>query len=120
VTTYVVPDDPADACAAALQLIVRLPEITLGERHHEWKILRQLLQEITAMLDAENAFAGMSWHDAKHAATVILVDTINEDDAADSLRRRADRVLDGTDSMTWDDSAKMVRALSIAAAVLAL
>jgi len=40
----------------------------------------------------------VSWH-AKHAAAVILCDAINRDDAAAALRRRAERVLDGTDDV---------------------
>ncbi len=34
--------------------------------------------------------------------------------------RRAERVLDGTDNMTWDDRDAMARALRIGAEVLAL
>ena len=32
--------------------------------------------KLAAMLDAEGAFAGMGWHDAKHAATAIMLDAL--------------------------------------------
>jgi hypothetical protein len=108
---YVVPDDPADPQAAALELIVRLPEVVMNDSG-----AREALQELTAMLDAETAFAGMSWHDAKHAAAAIMVDALERDDAPERLRARAQRV--GHDGMTWDNPAKMARALSIGATVL--
>jgi hypothetical protein len=111
--TYVVPDDPADPHAAALELIVRLPETVLHDGG-----ARTVLQELTGMLDAEDAFAGMSWHDAKHAATAIVIDALRRDDAPGFLRARAERALDGTDNMSWDDRAKMAHTLSIAAMVL--
>jgi hypothetical protein len=111
--TYVVPDHPADPHAAALELIVCLPEAVMGDSR-----ARKTLQELTAILDAEATFAGMSWHDAKHAATAIVVDALERDDAAGFLRARAERV--GDDGMAWDDPAKMARGLSIAAKVLSL
>ena len=113
--TYTVPDDPADPEAAALELIVRVPTDVLG---HDSP--RDALQDFASLLHAEDCFAGMSWHDARHAATVIICDAINQDDAPAVLRDRAARVLDGTDNMTWDDRDAMARALTIGAEVLSL
>jgi len=62
----------------------------------------------------------MSWHDAKHAATAIIFDATSRDDGAAFLRQRANRVRAGTDGITWDDPAKMARALTTAATVLGL
>ena len=106
-------DNPAKPEAAALELIVRLPEAIMGDSG-----VRVILQELAALLDAEAAFTGMSWHDAKHAATAIVVDALGRDDAAGCLRARAQRV--GHDGMAWDDPAKMARALSIGAMMLSL
>jgi hypothetical protein len=113
--TYTVPDHPADPEAAALELIVRVPEEITNDSS-----ARVILQELTAMLEVEAAFTGMSWHDAKHAATAIVVDALHRDNAGESLRGRAQRVLAGTDGITWDDPAKMARALTIGATVLGL
>jgi hypothetical protein len=33
----------------------------------------------------------MSWHDAKHAATAIITDAVNRENAADSLLQTAGR-----------------------------
>ena len=102
---------PADPEQAALELIVRIPADVLGKDSPP----RDALQDFTSLLHAESAFAGMSWHDARHAATAIIVDAINRDDAPEFLRWRADRVRDGS-----DNPAAMVRALTIGAQVLAL
>jgi hypothetical protein len=114
--TYTVPDHPADPEAAALELIVRIPIDVLGRDCPS----REVLQEFTALLSAEGAFTGMSWHDAKHAATAIIFDATSRDDGAAFLRQRANRVRAGTDGITWDDPAKMARALTTAATVLGL
>ncbi len=79
-----------------------------------------VLQELAALLDAEGTFAGMSWHDAKHAAISIVADALDRDDPPGFLRARAQRALGGTDNMSWDDPVKMARALSIGAMVLEL
>jgi hypothetical protein len=113
--TYTTPDHPADPEAAALELIVRMPEAVMGDAG-----AREILQELAAMLQVEGTFTGMSWHDAKHAAAVIVVDALHRDDAGEFLRGRAQRVLAGTDGITWDDPAKMARALTTAATVLGL
>jgi hypothetical protein len=110
---YAVPDQPADPQAAALELIVRMPEAVTGDAG-----TREILQELTAMLDVEGAFTGMSWNDAKHAAVAIVVDALNRDDAHTFLRARARRARDGSDGMVWDDPAKMARALTIGATIL--
>lgn len=112
--TYTVPDDPADPETAALELIVRIPGDMLG---HDWPP-RDALQDFASLLHAEGCFAGMSWHDARHAATAIIYDAINCDDAAAFLRGRTQRVLDGSDNMEWDDPVGMARALTIAAGLL--
>lgn len=70
------------------------------------------------LLSAEDTFAGMSWHDAKHAATAIICDAISREDAASFLLRRADRALNGADNMKWYDPAAMARAMTIGAKVL--
>lgn len=49
-----------------------------------------------------------------------MFDAINQDDAAAVLLRRAARVVDGTDNMTWDNRDAMARALRIGAKVLGL
>jgi hypothetical protein len=111
-TPYTVPTDPPDPEAAALELIVRVPVDLVGHDSPS----REALQEFAALLSAEGVFAGMSWHDAKHAASVIVFDAINRDDSVGFLRAQADRVRAGTDGITWDDPAAMVRALTAAAA----
>ncbi len=113
---YAVPDDPADPEAAALELSVMVPTEVLGHDSPP----RDALQDLASLLHAEGALAGLSWHDARHAATAIMYDAINCDDAARSLLRRAERVRDGSDNMAWDDRAAMVRALTIGAQVLGL
>lgn len=100
--------------AAALELIVRLPIDVLGHDSPP----RDALQDFASLLHAEGCFAGMSWHDAKHAAAAIMFDATNRDDGAAFLRQRADRVRAGTDGITWDDPAKMARALTIGADIL--
>lgn len=79
---------------------------------------REALQEFTAVLGAERAFARMSWHDAKHAATAIVFDATNRDNLGEFLRYRASLTATGGDSSHWDDRDAMVRAFAIAAAVL--
>jgi hypothetical protein len=111
--SYVVPDDPADPQVAACELIVRLPEAVMGDAG-AWFVL----QELAVMLDAEATFTGMSWYDARHAATAIMLDALERDDAPKFLRARAERAENRSDGMSWDDPAKMARALSIAAMVL--
>jgi hypothetical protein len=70
-TVYTVPTNPADPEAAALELIVRVPSDILGHDSPP----RDALQDFVSLLDAENCFIGMSWHDARHAATVSIYDT---------------------------------------------
>jgi hypothetical protein len=113
-TTYTIPDNPSDPEAAALDLIVRAPIDLIG---HHWPT-REALQQFTTLLSAEGTFSGMSWHDAKHAATAIAYDAINRDDAPQFLHQRADRVRAGTDGITWDCPDAMIQAFNTAAAVL--
>jgi hypothetical protein len=110
------PDNPADPETAALELIVRVPAEVLG---HD-SPLRDVLEDFASLLHAESAFAGMSWHDARHAASAIMVEALHRDDATQSLLSRAERVRDRSDGMTWDDREAMARALRIGATVLGL
>ncbi|RAV14663.1 hypothetical protein DQP55_08880 [Mycolicibacterium sp. GF69] len=55
-----------------------MPPEVIGAVSHP----REVLQEFTMVLSAEDTFAGMSWHDAKHAATAIICDAISREDAA--------------------------------------
>ena len=107
-----VPDNPADPEAAALELIVRVPTDVLGHDSPP----RDVLQDFASLLHVEGCFAGLSWHDARHAATAIVVE--KRDDAAEFLRGRAARACDGSDNMEWDDREAMARALTIAADIL--
>jgi hypothetical protein len=112
---YIVPDHPDNPEAAALELIVRMPEVVTGDAS-----ARDILQELTSMLEVEGTFTGMSWHDAKHAAVAIVVDALERDDSAEFLLGRARRARDGSDGMRWDDPAAMERALTIGAKVIGL
>lgn len=114
-STYVQPDNPPDPEVAALDMIVRLPVHVLGDGRPP----RGLLQELATALQLEGAFAGLSWHDARHAAVAVVMDFIARDDAAGFLLRRAGRAIDGSDGMSWDDPAAMSRAMTIGAKVVA-
>lgn len=112
--TYTPPDNPADPETAALEMIVRMPEV-VGKTEPS---LTALLQEFTMALDVSGAFAGLTWHDAKHAATAMVADLIQRDDPGAFLRFRATLAATGDDNMTWDDRDAMVRALNTGAEVL--
>jgi hypothetical protein len=119
---YTVPDTPTDPEAAALELIVRLPA-SLSSRlaaATEAIGLTEILQDYCSVLDAEGAFAGLAWADAKPIAVAVCFDICNRDDAADFIRNRARNVLAGTDNMDWQDRDRAARALNIAATVLGL
>src|SRR3982074_750166 len=113
-TTYVVPDSPADPAAAALELLVRFPETIL---HTD--AFRPVLQDYAGALDAEGAFTGLSWSDAKNIAAAVAFDITQRDDAHEFLPQRARNGLGG-DGMMWDDQQGAYRALNIAATVLGL
>jgi hypothetical protein len=113
--TYTVPENPVDPEAAALELIVRMPEVVGVDAPSH---LTELLQEFTMALDVGGAFTGLSWHDAKHAAAAMVADLIERDDPAAFLRFRATLAASGADNMTWDDRDAMVRALNVGAEVL--
>ena len=63
-TTYSVPDQPADPETAALEMIVRLPADILGST-----AFTTVLQDYCGVLHAENCFAGLTWVDAKQVAS---------------------------------------------------
>ncbi len=81
-STYTIPESPADPETAALELVVRIPTDVLGKDSPP----REALQDFTSLLHPEGCFAGMSWHDVRHAATVMIVDAINHDDLERVLR----------------------------------
>jgi hypothetical protein len=112
---YIVPDNPADPEAAALELIVRLPAEIL---HTEG--FTPILQDYCALLQMECAFAGLSWADAKNIAAAISLDLTSRDDAEAFIRNRARNVLGRRDGMEWDDRDGAARALNVAATVLGL
>ncbi|HME49687.1 amino acid aminotransferase [Mycobacterium sp.] len=114
-TAYDVPDYPADPEAAALEMIVRLPE-----RIMHTNMFTEPLQAYCGALHFEGAFAGLCWADAKQVAAAVSFDITQRDDAADFLRNRARDALAGTDNMAWDDQDGVVRALTIAASVFGL
>ena len=114
-TTYVVPTNPTDVEAAALDLIVRLPVEVLHTDE-----LTAALQDFCGMLHAEGCFAGLSWADAKQIAAAVAFDIISRDDAADFLRNRARNGFAGVDWMDWRDREGVARALNIAAMAFGL
>lgn len=89
-TPYTLPDNPIDPEAAALELIVRFPEMIL---HTD--AFRSVLQDYAGALDAASAFAGPSWSDAKNIAAAIAFDLTQRDDAQEFIARRARNVLGG-------------------------
>jgi hypothetical protein len=113
---YEVPDNPTDPEAAALEL--RLPVEILHPQFPD--MLTEVLQDYCGVLDAEGAFAGLSWADAKNIAAAVSFDAVTRDDAADFMRNRARNVLAGTDNMDWENRDGAARALNIAATVLGL
>lgn len=109
-----VPDNPADPETAALNLIVELPtEFTPSNG-----AFREVLQDYCGLLQAEGAFADLTWPDAKQVAAAVSFDACTNDDAAGSLRGRAAAAQSGRDGMPWEDRDGVVRALNIAAEVL--
>jgi hypothetical protein len=121
-TAYIVPDNPPDPEAAALELIVRVPAQMLQNRG-DLAIaaeVTEVMQDYTGVLHADGAFAGLSWPDAKAVAAAVCFDACNRDDVADFIRNRARNVLAGTDNMPWQNREGAARALSIAASVLGL
>lgn len=113
-SNYAVPDDPADPETAALDLIVQFPRDVLGGNSPPC----ELLQELATMLELGAAFSGLTWHDARHAAIAIIFDTIARDNPSCCLQLRADRAIDGSDDMSWDDPVAMSRAMTIGAKVM--
>lgn len=114
-TTYAVPANPADPEAAALDLIVQLPAQLLGT-----SAFTEVLQDLCGLLHAESALTGLCWDDARQVAAAVALDACQHDDPAQVLRDRARAVLAGSDGTTWQDRQGAVRALNVAARVLAL
>jgi hypothetical protein len=115
--TYTVPDNPADPEAAALDLIVRLPGEFLRTN-----AFTAALQDYCGALDAEGAFAGLSWPDAQQIAAAVSFDICvrGVSDAEAFIRNRARNALSGADGMPWNNRQGAARALNIAATVLGL
>jgi len=83
-TAYTLPDNPANPEAAALELLVRFPETIL---HTD--AFRPVLQDYAGALDAEGAFTGLSWSDAKNIAAAIAFDLTQCDDAQEFIAKLA-------------------------------
>jgi hypothetical protein len=115
ITAYTVPDNPSDPEAAALELIVRLPEDVMHTA-----AFTTVLQDYCGALHVEGAFAGLSWADAKDVAAAVSFDMCIRDDAEAFIRHRARNALAGTDGMLWENRQGAARALDIAATVLGL
>ena len=114
---YVAPEDPADPEAAAYELLVRFPAAVLAGPGVILHPLIEVLQDYAGMLQAQGAFAGLPWEDARNVAAAVALDLCNRDDAADFLRWRARNVLAGADNMTWRNRENVARALNVAAAM---
>lgn len=112
---YQPPTDPADPVAAALDVVVRLPELL--KPHH--RPPTDALQELAAMLDIASVFAGLTWPDAKTVAAVVVCDAIISDAAAAMLQKRAAQALSGADHQDWRNSVRVAQAFWLAAEVLA-
>jgi hypothetical protein len=112
---FTVPNFPADVEAAALDLIVRMPEEVMHT-----SAVREILQEFTTVLHAEGCFAGLAWDDAKAVAAAVAFDAIFRDNGPDFLRNRARNALSGADNMAWENREAAARAMNIAATVLGL
>ncbi|BCQ08432.1 hypothetical protein JMUB5695_01864 [Mycobacterium heckeshornense] len=108
--------DPADVERAALDLLIEVPLMMAKEP--DTGPLAAVMRELAAILAAEGVFTGLSWFDARHAATAIAFDAVARDDGPGFLRGRAERAETGGDGMSWDDPAGMARAFRIAAEVL--
>ena len=111
---YTVPTDPVDPEAAALELIVRLIPDVLGREFPT----RETLEEFSSVLRAAGVFTGMSWFDARHCASAIIVDATSRDDPAKFLHWRAGQARACVDGMLWVDRVRVVRALTVAASIL--
>lgn len=108
---YIAATDPPDPAAAALDHLVRPPEVMTGTR------FREPLQDLATALDVEAALAGLGWADARQVAATISFDAIVEDYPALVLRDRA-RVLLADGGGGWDNPMGVVRALTVAATLL--
>ncbi|BCQ08259.1 hypothetical protein JMUB5695_01684 [Mycobacterium heckeshornense] len=105
--------DPPDPARAALDVVIRTPAMLA-----ESPALLAALRGYAALLDAADAFRGLSWFDARHVALAAAFDRFVHANAAEFLRFRAARAETGGDGMRWDDPAAVSRAFHIAAEVL--
>lgn len=117
-STYTPPDNPTDAEAAALDLIVQFPAVALAQPGRLLHPLIEALQDYAGMLSAAEVFTGMPWPDAKQVAAAIAFDVCMRDDAGQFLRQRAANALGGGDGMVWRDREQVARAMTVAAAAL--
>ena len=80
---------------------------------------RRIVDQFAAELNAEGAFEGMSWGDARVVATVIVKDLTGMGHPRDRLKRRARNIIRRTmrydNSGPWDDPRNVCRAVTIAA-----
>jgi hypothetical protein len=117
-TTYVVPDAPADPEAAALDLIVQLPIDLLAADG-----LRSVLQDYAGVLHSEGVFVGMAWADASRVAAAVVMDVCRRclrEDAPDFLPDQARNAAAGTDNVARHDRTSVARALNTAATAFEL
>lgn len=113
-TAVASPPKPADIERAALDLLVRAPELATGRTE-----LREVLQDLAGALQLAGALAGLSWDDARMVVASIAFDAVMVDDPVGSLRHRANAVEDGWwGSGFLDDQAGVAHAIRTAADVI--
>ena len=105
-TDYLPPDDPADPVAAALTHLILEPETT------GITTSRTELQQLAALLDAADAFAGLCWCDAMDAAGIIAYNVADGRPARQLADLAATVRAGGTG---WSDPARAARLFTIAA-----
>jgi hypothetical protein len=100
----------------ALDLVAGVASDLFGQHAEVGRVFRDLAHALAA----EGAFAGMSRHDAAHAASAIVFDTVSRPDPAAFLLHRAAGARAGTDGVPWDAPEAVVRAFKIGARLVAL
>jgi len=73
--SYIVPDNPADPEAAALDLIERPTR-----RDSAHGAFTEVLQDYCSVPHADGAFAGLEWADARQIAAAVSWDVISRDE----------------------------------------